>query len=42
MASVRLMERMGMRREGHFQKSRFFHEAWQDEYLYALLLDEWN
>ena len=40
-ASWRLMERLGMRREGHFRQSRWLHGEWQDEYLYALLRDEW-
>ncbi|MEH1789083.1 MAG: GNAT family protein [Nostoc sp.] len=40
-ASFRLMERLGMRREGHLKQSKFMKGAWQDEYIYALLLDEW-
>ena len=40
-ASVRLMERLGMRREAHFKQSIFIQGAWQDEYVYALLRDEW-
>lgn len=40
-ASWRLMERLGMRREGHFRHSRQTRGEWQDEYLYALLRDEW-
>ncbi len=40
-ASFRLMERLGMRREGHLRQSQFMQGAWQDEYIYALLLDEW-
>jgi RimJ/RimL family protein N-acetyltransferase len=40
-ASFRLMERLGMRREGHLRQSQFMKGAWQDEYIYALLLDEW-
>ena len=39
-ASIRLMERLGMRRESHYRKSHFANGAWQDEYLYALLRDE--
>jgi RimJ/RimL family protein N-acetyltransferase len=39
--SVRLMERVGMRREGHFIQSIWFKGSWADEYLYALLQDEW-
>lgn len=40
-ASIRLMERLGMRREGHFLQSTFLQGAWQDDYSYALLRDEW-
>jgi len=40
-ASARLMERLGMRREGHLRQSRLRGEEWHDEYLYALLRDEW-
>ncbi|MGJ5676870.1 MAG: GNAT family N-acetyltransferase [Nostochopsis sp.] len=40
-ASVRLMERLGMRREGHLKQSKFMKGTWQDEYIYALLRDEW-
>ena len=36
-----LMERLGMRREGHFRQSRPLRGGWQDEYLYALLREEW-
>jgi RimJ/RimL family protein N-acetyltransferase len=37
-----LMERLGMRREGHFVQNAWFKGAWCDEYQYALLRDEWN
>ena len=40
-ASVRTMERLRMRREGHFRESRFTDGDWRDEYLYALLRGEW-
>ncbi len=40
-SSFRLMERLGMRREGHLLQSQLLRGAWQDEYIYALLLDEW-
>ncbi len=39
--SWKLMERLGMRREGHFRQSRLLRGAWQDEYLYALLREDW-
>jgi RimJ/RimL family protein N-acetyltransferase len=41
-ASWRLMERLGMRREIHqVQQSLHRTEGWLDEYGYALLADEW-
>jgi RimJ/RimL family protein N-acetyltransferase len=46
-ASWKLMERLGMRREGHFIKPAFFSmkpdgkPAWHDAYQYAILEEEW-
>ena len=40
-ASVRLLERLGFRREGHFRQNVLFKGEWGDEYLYALLASEW-
>ena len=40
-ASVALLERLGMRREGHFIRNIWFKGKWGDEYLYAILKDEW-
>ncbi|MGI4788024.1 MAG: GNAT family N-acetyltransferase [Janthinobacterium lividum] len=40
-ASFRIMERLGMRREAHLRQSRFQDGAWQDEYQYGILRDEW-
>ncbi|MBV9924695.1 MAG: GNAT family N-acetyltransferase [Acidobacteria bacterium] len=39
--SVALLERLGMRREGHFVENIWFKGAWGSEYLYALLRREW-
>ncbi len=39
--SARLMERAGMRREGHFLKNTWFKGHWSDEFLYAVLQAEW-
>ena len=39
--SVALLERVGMRREGHFPENIWFKERWADEYLYAVLRHEW-
>lgn len=41
--SWRLMERLGMRREAHhLQNSMHRDHGWMDEYVYALLADEWR
>ena len=39
-ASARVMERLGMRREGAFRASKLIQDEWQDEYLYAILSEE--
>lgn len=39
--SWRLMERLGMRREAHYRQNCFVDGAWDDEYAYAILADEW-
>jgi RimJ/RimL family protein N-acetyltransferase len=39
--SAALMERVGLRREGHFLKNTWFKGHWADEYLYAVLQAEW-
>jgi aminoglycoside 6'-N-acetyltransferase len=41
-ASVRLLERLGMRREAQFLESVWFKGAWGSEYVYALLEKEWS
>ena len=41
-ASVRVMERLGMRREALFLDSEFSKGEWADEVVYALLEDEWR
>lgn len=41
-ASVALLERLRLRREGHFVQNVWFKGQWGDEYLYALLQDEWR
>jgi aminoglycoside 6'-N-acetyltransferase len=40
-ASIALFEQIGMRREGHFLENIWFKGKWGDEYLYAILKDEW-
>jgi RimJ/RimL family protein N-acetyltransferase len=40
--SAALLERLGMRREGHFVENIWFKGAWGSEYLYAMLRREWS
>ena len=47
-ASWKLMERLGMRREGEWKKNVFFfrdengNPLWKDTYQYAVLAEEWK
>lgn len=41
-ASIRVMERLGMRREAHLRESEFVKGEWCDDVLYAMLADEWH
>lgn len=41
-ASVTLLERLGLRREGHFLQNVWFKGKRADEYLYAMLQEEWR
>ena len=40
--SIRLVERLGFRKEAHFVESLFFHGKWVDDIVYAILEKEWN
>lgn len=40
--SWRVMEKIGMRREGHFKKCIPHENGWWDEYYYAILKEEWK
>ena len=41
-ASYRVMEKLGMRREGHHLKDVQIRGEWTDEYFYAILEEEWT
>lgn len=41
-AVVRLLERVGMRREAHHVQSYWDGSGWTDEYVYAILANEWR
>lgn len=40
--SVALLERVGMRREAHHRKPAWWKGEWTDEYVYAILAEEWR
>jgi RimJ/RimL family protein N-acetyltransferase len=41
LASWQVMEKLGMRREGHFREDRRQKGRWRETYLYAILEGEW-
>jgi RimJ/RimL family protein N-acetyltransferase len=41
-ASIRVMERIGMRREAHFVQAAYEKGEWVDEVEYGILADEWR
>ncbi len=41
-ASVAVLERLGMRREGHLRQSTWAKGEWTDDLLYAVLNEEWQ
>jgi len=41
-ASWRLMARLGMRREAHFREHALFKSEWDEEFIYAMLWQEWH
>lgn len=41
-ASIRLIERLGFRKEAHFKESYYLRGEWVDDIIYALLNREWN
>ena len=40
--SARVLEKIGMKREGHFREKEFFKGKWWDGLLYAILDHEWQ
>lgn len=39
--SIRLLERLGFRKEAYFFKGLFYEGAWVDDVIYAMLREEW-
>lgn len=42
LSSIRLVERIGFRKEAHFVESLFFNGKWVDDLIYALIEKEWE
>jgi RimJ/RimL family protein N-acetyltransferase len=40
-ASIRLLERLGLRREGRMRKDTLIRGRWRDSLIYAMLAEEW-
>ena len=40
--SYGIMEKVGMRREGHLIGDTLAHDGWRDSYVYGLLAEEWR
>ncbi len=40
-ASIRLIERLGFRKEAHFKESYYLRGEWVDDIIYAMLSKEW-
>ena len=40
-ASIRLLERLGFRKEAHFRESYYLRGKWVDDIVYAILKTEW-
>ena len=41
-ASIALLEKLGMRKEGCFRKSVLIRDQWEDDMIYAILNEEWK
>jgi len=42
LASQRVLEKTGFKKEGTLRKCRFIRGKWTDEYLYSILREEWK
>ena len=40
-ASARVLEKIGMRREGHLREKELIKGKWYDQFIYAILHHEW-
>ncbi|MFN6465876.1 MAG: GNAT family N-acetyltransferase [Nostoc sp. DedVER02] len=42
LASVKVLEKIGMRREGHLLEKELIKDRWHDNFIYAILEREWK
>jgi len=42
LASQKVLEKVGFRREGTMRKSAYIRGEWKDDYLYSILREEWK
>jgi RimJ/RimL family protein N-acetyltransferase len=42
LASARVLEKLGLRREGHFRRDREIRGHWRDSFFYAVLAEDWR
>jgi RimJ/RimL family protein N-acetyltransferase len=41
-ASAHVLEKLGMRLEGHLRENEYYRGRWWDTLMYAILVDEWD
>lgn len=41
-ASVRVMEKLSMQRDGRLRETRWWNDGWSDEFVYAILERDWK
>ncbi len=42
LGSAHVLEKLGMRREGHLRENEYYRGRWWDTLIYAILADEWS
>jgi RimJ/RimL family protein N-acetyltransferase len=42
LASVRVLEKLGLRQEGRLREKAYYKGRWWDELVFAILEDEWR
>jgi len=42
LGSAHVLEKLGMRPEGHLRENEYYRDRWWDTLMYAILIDEWE